>query len=374
VQRSTPALAVLLAVLFAAAFAVLVSPPVAFAQTVPPGYPADYATITSAAEQEGSVAVYSTTDSASADALIKDFRALYPKVQIKFYDLNSTEVYNRYLSETAANAETADVLWSGSMDLQLKLVADGHALTYRSPEAGKMPKWAVHEDRAWGTTFEPLVIAYNKRLLAADAVPGSHADLLRILKDKRDVFAGGKLTTYDPEKSGFAFMLMTHDEKYFPQYWELAAAFGRGVGRFYPSSGTMIERITSGEHLLGFNVIGSYVVLRQRKDPDLGLVYPSDYTLVMSRLAIIPKNAKRPNAGKLLLAYLISARAQKIMANQATLFSLRDDVEGPYSAAALGKKLGSRLKPIAADMSLVAALAPAKRLPLIRKWQETARQ
>ena len=344
------------------------------AQTVPPGYPADYAAIISAAEQEGSVAVYSTTDSGSADALLKDFRAFYPKVQIKYYDLNSTEVYNRYLSETAANAETADVLWSGSMDLQLKLVADGRALTYRSPESGKMPKWAVFEDHAWGTTFEPLVIAYNKRLLPADAVPSSHGDLLRVLKDKPQLFAGGKLTTYDPEKSGFAFMLMTHDEKYFPQFWELAAAFGRGTGRFYPSSGTMIERITSGEHLLGFNVIGSYVVLRQKKDPDLGLVYPSDYVLVMSRVAFIPKNAKRPNAGKLFLDYLISARAQKIMANQATLFSLREDVEGPYSAAALGKELGSRLKPISVDKGLLDALAPAKRLALLRKWQETARQ
>ncbi|MGZ3284401.1 MAG: ABC transporter substrate-binding protein, partial [Xanthobacteraceae bacterium] len=142
----------------------------ASAQALPPGYPADYQTIISAAEQEGSVAVYSATDSASADALLKDFRALYPKVQIRYYDLNSTEIYNRYLSETAANAETADVLWSGSMDLQLKLVADGHALTHHSPESAKMPKWAVYEDRAWGTTFEPLVMAYNKRLLPADAV------------------------------------------------------------------------------------------------------------------------------------------------------------------------------------------------------------
>jgi iron(III) transport system substrate-binding protein len=344
------------------------------AQTVPPGYPADYPTIIAAAEQEGSVAVYSTTDSASGDALLKDFRALYPKVQVKYYDLNSTEVYNRYLSETAANAETADVLWSGSMDLQLKLVADGHALTYHSPESGKMPKWAVHEDSAWGTTFEPLVIAYNKRLLPADAVPASHGDLLRLLKDRPQILAGGKLTSYDPEKSGFAFMLMTQDEKYFPQYWDLAAAFGHGTGRFYPSSGTMIERITSGEHLLGFNVIGSYVVLRQKKDPDLGLVYPSDYVLVMSRVAFIPKNAKRPNAGKLFLDYLLSARAQTIMANQATLFSLREDVEGPYSAAALSKELGSRLKPIPVDMGLLAALAPAKRLAMMRKWQDTARK
>lgn len=345
----------------------------ASAQGVPPGYPADYQAIISAAEQEGSVAVYSATDSASADALLKDFRALYPKVQTRYYDLNSTEIYNRYLSETAANAETADVLWSGSMDLQLKLVADGHALTHHSPESAKMPKWAVYEDRAWGTTFEPLVIAYNKRLFPADAVPASHGDLLRLLKERPQLLAGGKLTSYDPEKSGFGFLLMTQDEKYFPQFWELAAAFGRGTGRFYPSSGTMIERITSGEHLLGFNVIGSYVVLRQKKDPDLGLVYPSDYVLVMSRVAFIPKNAKRPNAAKLFMDYLLSARAQTIMANQAMLFSLRDDVEGPYSAPALAKELGSRLKPIPVDMSLLSALAPAKRLATMRRWQETAR-
>src|SRR5213596_2116971 len=94
----------------------------ASAQSVPAGYPADYQGVIAAAEREGSVAVYSTTDSASADALLKDFRALYPKLQVKYYDLNSTEVYSRYLSETAAHAETADVLWSGSMDLQLKLV------------------------------------------------------------------------------------------------------------------------------------------------------------------------------------------------------------------------------------------------------------
>ena len=236
-----------------------------------------------------------------------------------------------------------------------------------------MPKWAVYEDRAWGTTFEPLVIAYNKRLLPADAVPTSHGDLLRLLKERPQLFAGGKLTSYDPEKSGFGFMLMTQDEKYFPQFWELAAAFGHGTGRFYPSSGTMIERIMSGEHLLGFNVIGSYVVLRQKKDPDLGLVYPNDYVLVMSRVAFITKNARRPNAAKLFMDYLISVRAQTIMANQAMLFSLRDDVEGPYSAPALAKEVGSRLKPIPVDMSLLTALAPAKRLATMRRWQETAR-
>ena len=40
---------------------------------------------------------------------------------------------------------------------------------------------------------------------------------------------------------------------------------------------------------------------------------------------------------------------------------------------ALAKELGSRLKPIPVDMSLLTALAPAKRLATMRRWQETAR-
>jgi hypothetical protein len=153
---------------------------------------------------------------------------------------------------------------------------------------------------------------------------------------------------------------MTQDEKYFPHSGSSLPPFGRGTGRFYPSSGTMIERITSGEHLLGFNVIGSYVVLRQKKDADLGLVYPSDYCAGHVAGGFIPKNAKRPNAAKLFMDYLLSGRAQKLMANQSMLFALRDDVEGPYSAAALSKELGSRLKPIPVDMSLLTALAPSQ--------------
>src|SRR5262245_11253387 len=42
----------------------------AFAQAIPPGYPADYQAIIAAAEQEGSVVVYSTTEPPSADAAL----------------------------------------------------------------------------------------------------------------------------------------------------------------------------------------------------------------------------------------------------------------------------------------------------------------
>jgi len=160
-------------------------------------------------------------------------------------------------------------------------------------------------------------------------LPASTAISAGLLKDKPQILAGGKLTSYDPEKSGFCLMLMTKDETYFPQYWDLAAAFGHGTGRS-PLERHHDRRITSGEHLLGFNVIGSYVVLRRRRNPDLGLVYPSDYVLVMSRVAFIPRNAKASECRQAVPGLSASARAPDIMANQATLFALREDVEGPY--------------------------------------------
>ena len=110
------------AALAAAAVFVLTAP--AHAQ-VPQGYPADYAKIVEAAKKEGKVVVYSTTDAVAANPLIKDFQALYPGIQVEYSDLNSTELYNRFIAEAAAGTGTGDVLWSSAMDLQIKLVADG---------------------------------------------------------------------------------------------------------------------------------------------------------------------------------------------------------------------------------------------------------
>src|SRR5664279_6437945 len=154
------------------------------AAQVPAGYQASYADTISAAKKEGKVVVYSTTDTAAANPLIKDFQVLYPGISVEYNDMNSTEVYNRFISERAAGAGSADVLWSSAMDLQMKLVSDGGALTYASPEISHLPSWAVWKDEAYGTTYEPLAIVYNKRLLAGDEIPQSHADLLRVFTTK----------------------------------------------------------------------------------------------------------------------------------------------------------------------------------------------
>ncbi len=334
---------------------------------VPAGYPASYAETIAAAKKEGKVVIYSTTDTASAGYLVKDFQALYPGISVEYNDMNSTEVYNRFISERAANAGSADVLWSSAMDLQIKLVSDGGALTYASPEIAALPAWAVFKNEAYGTTYEPLAIVYNKRLLSGDEIPQSHADLLRVFTQKADKLKG-KVTTYDIEKSGVGFLLITQDSKFNPKFWDMVRALGAISPRFQSSAGTMMERISSGENLLGFNIFNSYAALRAKKDPSIGIVLPTDYTLIMSRVMFISKSAKNPDAAKLWLDYVLSKRGQNVIANQSELGSIRGDVEGVMTVAGYAKVV-SNPKPIPVSADLLGFLDQTKRLAFIKEWQ-----
>ena len=336
---------------------------------VPAGYPASYQAVIDAANKEGKLVVYSTTDTALMQPLLKDFQKLYPAIKLEYNDVNSTELYNRYISETAAGGASADVLWSSAMDLQVKLVNDGYAMKYASPEVKSIPDWAHWRDEVFGTTYEPIAIVYNKRLVPAGEVPKTHAELVTLL-NKNTAKYKGKVTTYDIEKSGTGFLFVTQDAKVNPAFWNLAKAFGSVDVKLQSSTGGMMERISSGENLIGYNILGSYAITRAKTDPNIGYVMPTDYSLVISRLMFVSKTAKAPNAAKLWVDYVLSRRGQSILALSADLYSVRKDIAGQASGDYLGRVLGAALKPVAVGPGLLTYLDQTKRLDFIKQWKQ----
>src|SRR5512132_68334 len=339
---------------------------------VPAGYPPDYQATVDAATKQGKVVVYATTDAARASPLVKAFEAKYPGISVEYDDLNSTELYNRFISEEAAGSGTGDLLWSSAMDLQVKLVADGYALAYKSPELPNLPEWAVWKDQAYGTTAEPLAIVYNKRLVPEGDVPHTHAALLQLLDGKPDAYKG-KVTAYDPERSGVGFVQLNQDTLVWPQAWDLFKAFGREEIKLYTSVGAMLERVGSGEHLIAYNVFGSYALARAKKDPSIGWLLPEDYTLITSRVALISGKARAPAGAKLFLDFLLSKDGQEILANQALLYAIRNDVSADASARRVSELVGDRVRPVPIDDSLLATLKPLPRLAFLKEWRAAMR-
>ena len=325
----------------------------------PSEYHAGYRKIVTAAQREGQLVIYSSTDLSAAAPLISEFEMLYPGITVEYNEMNSPEVYARFVSETDVNGRSADVTWSSSMDLQIKLANDGYAESYRTPEARFLPPWAIWRDEAFGTTFEPAVFVYNKRLLKADEVPRTHAEFLRLLSQRGGKF-NGNVTMYDIRRSAVGFLFLTQDSMAMPSFWEFV--------ELEANTATMMERIASGKTLLGYNLLGSYAMARARHDPALGVVLPTDYTLVLSRVVVIAKRAPHPNAAKLWVDFLLSRRGQTIIGERSRLFSIRDDVEGEFTAASLMKKLGDSARPIPVGPGLLVHLDKSKRREFMKRW------
>mgnify|MGYP001003658588 CR=1 FL=1 len=333
------------------------------------GYPLEQAATVAAARREAEVVVYASTDERVARPLIDDFQALYPGIAVRYHEGDSNAIYQRFLQESRQGLPGADVVWSSAMDLQMKLVNDGHALAYASPERGALPDWAVWRNEAYGTTLEPVVFAYRKGQLAAAEVPRTHLDFIRLLQSHPERFRG-RVATYDLENSGLGFLVATQDARASAMLWDVARELGRLAARQMTSTSAMLDSIAAGETLLAYNLLGSYAGEKVRADPAIGLVYPSDYTLVGSRIAFIHRRAAHPNAARLWLDYLLSRRGQGILASQSGLFALRSDIRGPGTAAALRQETGGDLRPIGIGPGLIAYLDRSKRQDFLQRWQQ----
>lgn len=341
----------------------------AFAQ--PAAYPANYADVVAAAKKEGKVVVYSPTDAGPANALIAAFRAKYPGITVDYNDLSNNAIYNRVISEYAARQVGSDVVWSVGLDLQIRLVEDGLAETYASPEIAKIPDFAKYKNAAYLTSIEPGVILYNKRLFPAELLPKTLADLTKLMKEKPELLRG-KVASWDPEKSGQGYVVMYDDMRKNSGFWDLMEAFGQARGKVYSNSGQMREKVVSGEEILAFYVNGAYAAEWVRANPNLGIVYPSDRTSAVSRAALIPKNAPHPNAAKLLLDFMLSEGGQRAMA-EAGLPSVRSDVDGVSNFKSLNALASGNLQPIALDASLIEHLDKAKRAEFLARWKRSVR-
>lgn len=323
--------------------------------------------LVAAAVQAGTVVLYAATDRQVVEPLIRDFESLHPAIRVVYHDLGSSEMHQRFLDEYGSGHQ-ADVLWSSAMNLQFKLVNDGYAAPYKSAETGALPAWAIWKGEAFGTTFEPIVIAYNKHLVRAADVPRTHAELIRFVKERP---SGPRrlVATYDPRDSGLGYLLHTQDMEANPMaFWDFIRSSARAGMLLEPTTAEILDHIARGEAAIGYNVLGSYALVRAMENPHIGIVLPSDYTLILSRIAFINRQAPHPEEARIWMDYLLSRRGQSVL-NDTGLFSVRDDVStSSRSASELRRQLGDAFRPIAISTGLLTYLDRMKRELFLENW------
>lgn len=334
------------------------------AATAPPkGYPRSYSNVIDAARKERTLVIYSTTDRHDAAKLLDAFRRQYPFLKIDYRELQSGDLYRRVVTESRERRPTGDIAWSSAMDLQIKLVNDGYAQAYASPEKPHLPQWAIWKNEAYGVTAEPIVFVYNRNLMPPGDIPANHPDLLRLLKSKPRFYTG-RVAVPDPVRSGASYLHLTQDYLANRDLWDLAEEFGVVNAVPFQSSRQALASVASGKSIVAYNVLGSYAMEWQSRDPRIRVVMPQDYTLVTSRIAIIPNEARHPNAAKLFLDFLLSRKGQYALSQQ-YMNPARSDV--PVHRGSSPSRTSAR--PVRVGPTLLANLDQLKRRRFLKDWQ-----
>ena len=148
----------------------------------------------------------------------------------------------------------------------------------------------------------------------------------------------------------------------FSQYWQLMVTLGAAQARLACCTADILEMIERGEVLIAYNMLGSYARARMLAGARIGIVLPEDYTLVMSRVAIIPANARRAELAGRFIDYLLSKRAQEIIASQSALFALAPET-------GLRATTNGPVIPITLSPALLVFLDKSKRESFLRQWR-----
>lgn len=309
--------------------------------------------------------IYASTDRPLVQPLIDDFERRHAPWQVDYVALGSRELFERFLAE---DGRGADVLWSSAMDLQIKLVNDGHAQRHVSLHGGRLPRWAVWKHEAFATTWEPVGLVHHRALLDLAAVPDSHAALARLLQHQRARFHQ-RVATYDIERAGLGFLLAAQDLQATPDAWALLEALRHCAAELHADTQGMLEAVAAGRVLLAYNVLGPYAESFARQHPELSVVYLRDYTLIASRVALIPRHAPQPEGARLWLDHLMSPAGQRVLAEQCGLPGVLGEGGVARPAAQLQQRLGPAAWPITLGPGLIAHLDRSKRQAILRRWQ-----
>ena len=303
--------------------------------------------------------VYGNADAAAVKPLIDAFQRKYPQIAVNYQDLDSATLHDRFLAETSTGQPSADLVWSSAMDMQAKLINDGYAQAYESPEASALPETAVWRNKGYGVTAEPVGIVYNKRLIAQGQAPQTHQALETLLRRNPEAFTG-KVITYDPAKSDLGYLALTQDFAVTRDTRSLLQAIAGTRPQLSTKTAPMVDAVAEGRAAIAYNALLSYAVERAETDERIGVILPQDYTLVVSRVAFIARDARHPAAARLFLDHMLSREGQALLAEK-WMPSVRTDLTSKGIAT-------EHARPIRGGPQLFVNLDPIKRQRFLAEW------
>jgi len=294
----------------------------------------------SKARKEGKVVWYTNLRISLFSALRNDFNKTYPKVKLEFWRASGDRVANRVMTEARAGLLDADIISVSNEFLPILIKADLVG-RYRSPERKFYSETFKDKAGYWTSNhFVVAVIAYNTTLVPKSKAPKQYEDFLK------PEWKGNFAMDVNPDRALMGWLKIWGNERteiFLQALVKNDVALRRGHT-------LMTQLLCAGEFSAAIELYAYRVSDLKRKGCPVQMVFPNPTPGALAP-TIVAKRSLRPYGAALLLDYILSMRAQRILLNNGSL-SGRRGIGSKYSEMDVEKR-GVRLLLLGPDDSKI---------------------
>ena len=283
----------------------LITPAVGIAQAQPAApTPEQWSAVVDAAKKEGMLTFYHNTRPQGVEKLLSEFRKDYPGIKTEHIRLGSAGLNERFGTEYTAGRNLADVLVTFPDEVLFKGVdQNGWALEWTPPELAAFPPEVNRNNRMFALHTTRNVIIYNKQRVKPADAPKEWDDLWNP-KFK------GKAAMDPPWRSNAVQGLMVLWAK--NGIPDAAQKLKANDIRFFEGSAGVYQAVLRGDALIG--TLADLPLEPGLVDgAPIGFVYPKSGTAVIDGYALVATKAPHPNAAKVFVNWLMTAKGQAIL-------------------------------------------------------------
>ncbi|MBM3574005.1 MAG: extracellular solute-binding protein [Alphaproteobacteria bacterium] len=288
-----------------------------------------------AAKREGKLTLYTDLPGETAEKVTTLFKNKYAGIAVEFFRGDTTQVFQRFQTETGAGRHTVDVLTS-TVRRTRHMIARNMVAPYKSATLANYPADIIPSHNLWSVYAITLTgFAWNTRQVAQGQEPKSWDDLL-------DPKWRGKIGMQDPIQGGgvaswVATMYAGWGEAKWTNYMTKLAAQEPRYGRYLQIQ----DLLGGGEIAVHCAAYPDYIqsTLKAKGAPvEWGVPDPTVRTALSTSVSA---NAPNPNAAKLFVDHMLSTDVQKLLGDVGSLPALAAQRPAHFARLANAKFIDS---------------------------------
>ena len=271
------------------------------------------ASLEDAAKAEGEVVLYSSLNNEQIVTLIEAFKKKYPFIKPSFYRATSERVLQRASTEAKAGRYAVDVATAAGFQLEL-MKESGLTQKYVPPEAAFYNDGFTDPDGHWVSVHSLLnAMAYNTQLVKPGEAPKRYEDLLAPRWKNR---LGVNLQ--DPE--WYVNLQRRWGKEKARNFLKALAAQQPGLR---DGHNITAQLLAAGEFNAVSNTYAHIAARIKNQGGPVQYVFDEPVITYVHPIALM-KAAPHPNAGKILIGFILSAEGQRMLRDQGRIPSRRD--------------------------------------------------